>query len=163
MLAIHHHKAQQAPLPTLPPPQPARTTRAQRLAQALGPAHRLTRFRTSRECPTAEHARWRIIELLAVGFRPRRVAKCSVSQPAVVYSWQRRFNALCREDQRTCQSRHADPLFIPCTLAGLVHSSFAETCLLGYLAPGCSYPVTGPRRRSSPKRGSFAIMYFLLL
>ncbi len=38
-----------------------------------------------------------------------------------------------------------------------------KTCLLGYLAPGCSYPVTGPRRRSSPKRGFFAIMYFLLL
>jgi hypothetical protein len=51
------------------------TTRAQRLLQAIGPDHLLLRFRTYREYPTEEQARWRIIELLEVGFRPRRVAK----------------------------------------------------------------------------------------
>lgn len=39
------------------------TTLAQRLAQALGPDHLLLRFRTYREYPTEEQARWRIIEL----------------------------------------------------------------------------------------------------
>jgi hypothetical protein len=32
------------------------------LAQALGPEHLLIRFRTYREYPTEEQARWRIIE-----------------------------------------------------------------------------------------------------
>jgi len=41
-----------------------------------------------------EQARWRIIELLEVGFRPRRVAKLLGIQVAVVYYWQRRFHAL---------------------------------------------------------------------
>jgi Homeodomain-like domain len=70
------------------------TTHAQRLAQALGPDHLLLRFRTYREYPTEEQARWRIIALLEVGFRPRRVAQLLAIQPAVVYSWHRRFAAL---------------------------------------------------------------------
>jgi len=41
----------------------APTSHAQRLAQALGPDHLLMRFRTYREYPTEEQARWRIIEL----------------------------------------------------------------------------------------------------
>jgi transposase len=108
VLAWHHlspdvlkhrrQKAQQTPLPTLPPDQQLAlpfesTTLAQRLAQALGPAHLLVRFRTYREYPTEEQARWRIIELLEVGFRPRRVAKLLDIQPAVVYDWRRRFAA----------------------------------------------------------------------
>jgi len=52
------------------------------------------RFRTYREYPTEEQARWRIIELLEVGFRPRRVAQLLAIQPSVVYYWQRRFAAL---------------------------------------------------------------------
>jgi transposase InsO family protein len=60
----------------------------------LGPEHLLVRFRTYREYPTEEQARWRIIELLEVGFRPRRVAKLLAIQPAVVYHWKRRFAAL---------------------------------------------------------------------
>lgn len=51
------------------------------------------RFRTYREYPTEEQARWRIIELLEVGFRPRRVAKLLAIQPAVVYYWKYRFIA----------------------------------------------------------------------
>jgi len=51
------------------------------------------RFRTYREYPTEEQARWRIIELLEVGFRPRRIAHLLAIQPAVVYYWQRRFTA----------------------------------------------------------------------
>src|SRR5918992_779308 len=35
-----------------------------------------------------------LIELLEVGFRPRRVAKLLAIQVAVVYYWQRRFHAL---------------------------------------------------------------------
>ena len=68
-------------------------THAQRLPQALGPEHLLLRFRTYREYPTEEQARWRIIELLEVGFGPRRVAKLLAIQLAVVYHWQRRFHA----------------------------------------------------------------------
>jgi hypothetical protein len=67
------------------------TTLAQRLAQALGPDHLLLRFRTYREYPTEEQARWRIIELLEVGFRPRRIAPLRAIDPHVVYYWQRRF------------------------------------------------------------------------
>jgi transposase len=44
--------------------------------------------------PTEEQARWRIIELLEVGFRPRHVATLLAIQPAVVYHWKRRFAAL---------------------------------------------------------------------
>jgi hypothetical protein len=77
VLAWHHlspevlkhrrQQARQAPLPA-PPPDPQlallfeSTTLAQRLAQALGPEHLLIRFRTYREYPTEEQARWRIIE-----------------------------------------------------------------------------------------------------
>jgi transposase len=99
VLKSRRQKAQQAPLPALPPDQQlalpfAPTTLAQRLAQALGPEHLLVRFRTYREYPTEEQARWRIIELLEVGFRPRRVAKLLAIQPAVVYHWKQRFEAL---------------------------------------------------------------------
>ena len=59
-------------------------THAQRLLQALGPDHLLLRFRTYRAYPTKEQARWRIIELLDVGFRPRRGAKLLGSQVPVV-------------------------------------------------------------------------------
>jgi transposase len=63
------------------------------LALALGPEHLLLRFRTYDEYPTEEQARWRIIELLEVGFRPRRVAKLLAIQLPVVYHWKRRFDA----------------------------------------------------------------------
>ncbi|HSG17461.1 MAG TPA: helix-turn-helix domain-containing protein [Anaerolineae bacterium] len=96
-LAQLHQQGQQAPLPP-PLPAPAQmelllTPRswAQRLLHALGPEHLLIRFRTYREYPTEEQARWRIIELLDVGFRPRRVAKLLVIRPVVVYYWKRRF------------------------------------------------------------------------
>jgi hypothetical protein len=79
--------SQQLPLALEPP------THAQRLAQALGPDHLLLRFRTSRAYPTEEQARWRIIALVAVGFRPRRVAQLLAIQPAVVYDWHQRFAA----------------------------------------------------------------------
>jgi transposase len=96
VLQHRRQQAQQAPL-SAPNPQLALprepTTLAQRLAQALGPEHLLVRFRTYREYPTEEQARWRIIELLEVGFRPRRVAKLLDIQPAVVYHWKRRFDA----------------------------------------------------------------------
>ena len=98
VLQHRRQQAQQAPLPD-PPPDPQLalpfepTTLAQRLAQALGPAHLLVRFRTYREYPTEEQARWRVIELLEVGFRPRRVAALLAIQPPVVYHWKRRFNA----------------------------------------------------------------------
>ena len=61
----------------------------------------LIRFRTSHEDPAAEQARWRIIERLGVGFRPRRVAKPFAIQPAVVYSWARRFEAFGLEGLTT--------------------------------------------------------------
>jgi transposase InsO family protein len=98
VLKNRRQQAQQAPLSAQPSaPQLAlpfeSTTLAQRLAQALGPEHLLIRFRTYREYPTEEQARWRIIELLEVGFRPRRVAKLLDIQPAVVYHWKRRFDA----------------------------------------------------------------------
>jgi hypothetical protein len=51
------------------------------------------RFRTYREYPTAEQARWRIMALWEIGLRPRRVAHLLAIQPAVVYYWQRRFTA----------------------------------------------------------------------
>jgi hypothetical protein len=90
ILKHRRQKAQQAPLPPLhldqPPALPLEpTTRAQRLTQALGPEHLLVRFRTYREYPTEEQARWRIVELLQVGFRPRRVAALLDIQPPVVY------------------------------------------------------------------------------
>ena len=98
ILRHRRQQAQQAPFLPLPPDPPLAlplepTTLAQRLEQALGPAHRLSRFRTSREYPTEEQARWRIIELLEVGFRPRRVAKLLDLQPAVVDHGKRRFDA----------------------------------------------------------------------
>ncbi len=95
----HHHEAVQHAAPLAPPPaQPLvlpvePSTQAQRLALALGPEHLLLRFRTYDEYPTEEQARWRIIELLDVGFRPRRVAKLLAIQPPVVYHWKRRFAA----------------------------------------------------------------------
>lgn len=97
-LQSRRYQAQQAPLSAPPldqqlalPFEPS--TLAERLAQALGPQHVLLRFRTYREYPTEEQSRWRIIELLEVGFRPRRVAKLLAIQPAVVYDWKRRFAA----------------------------------------------------------------------
>ena len=99
VLKTRRQKAQQVSLSPLPLDQQLAlplesTTRAQRLAQALGPEHLLLRFRTYREYPTEEQARWRIIELLQVGFRPRRVAALLDIQPPVVYHWKRRFDAL---------------------------------------------------------------------
>jgi hypothetical protein len=96
VLQRHHHRA--AELPTLPWPSGEQLglpfepmTHAQRLEHALGPEHLLIRFRTYREYPTEEQARWRIMELLEVGFRPRRVAALLAIDPHVVYYWQRRF------------------------------------------------------------------------
>lgn len=63
------------------------------MALALGPEPLLLRFRTYDEYPTEEQARWRMIELLAVGFRPRRVAKRLDIPASVVYHWKRRFDA----------------------------------------------------------------------
>jgi transposase InsO family protein len=99
VLQSRRQKAQRAPLPAPPLDRPLTlplepTTLAQRLAQALSPEHVLLRFRTYREYPTEEQARWRIIELLQVGFRPRRVATLLAIQPPVVYHWKRRFDAL---------------------------------------------------------------------
>ncbi|MGH8067954.1 MAG: helix-turn-helix domain-containing protein [Candidatus Entotheonellia bacterium] len=59
----------------------------------MGPEHLLLRFRTYNKYSTEEQSRWRIIELLEVGFRPRRVAKLLAIQPPVVYDWKRRFDA----------------------------------------------------------------------
>jgi transposase len=97
-LQLHHHRAQQAPAPPWPPEHQLRlpfapTAHAPRLEQALGPEHLPVRFRTYREYPTAEQARWRIIELLEVGFRPRRIAALLAIDPHLVYRWQRRFKA----------------------------------------------------------------------
>jgi transposase len=97
-LQRHRQRAQQAPSPPCPPGHQLGlpfepTAYAQRLEQALGPEHLLIRFRTFREYPTEEQARWRIIELLEVGFRPRRVAALLAIDPHVVYDWQRRFKA----------------------------------------------------------------------
>ena len=61
--------------------------------QALGPEHLLVRFRPYREYPTDEQARWRIIERLEVGFRPRRIAAWLAIDPHLVSRWQRRFKA----------------------------------------------------------------------
>jgi transposase InsO family protein len=98
VLQRHWQRARQAPAPPWPaghqlglPFEP--TVYTQRLEQALGPEHLLIRFRTYREYPTEEQARWRIIELLEVGFRPRRVAALLAVDPHVVYDWQRRFKA----------------------------------------------------------------------
>lgn len=96
VLQHHRLRAQQAPVPPWPP-EPSLglpfdpTAHAQRLAHALGPEPLLIRFRTDREYPTEEQARWRIIERLEVGFRPRRIALLLASDPQVVYYWQRRF------------------------------------------------------------------------
>ena len=95
---LHHHRAQQTPaLPWLPgaqlglPFEPA--THAQRLEQAPGPEHLWLRFRTYGEYPTEEQARWRLIELWEVGFRPRRIAAVLAIDPHLVYRGQRRFKA----------------------------------------------------------------------
>jgi hypothetical protein len=95
-LQRHHQAASQPSLPLPPPTQPLALplephTLAQRLALAWGPEHLLLRFRPDDEYPTEEQARWRIIELLEVGFRPRRVATLLAIQPPVVYHWTRRF------------------------------------------------------------------------
>jgi transposase len=97
-LQRHYQVALQASLPSSLPAQQLTLplephTLAQRLALALGPEHLLLRFRTYDEYPTEEQARWRIMELLEVGFRPRRVAKLLAIQPPVVYHWKRRFDA----------------------------------------------------------------------
>jgi hypothetical protein len=52
------------------------------------------RFRTYRAYPTEEQARWRLIALLEVGFRPRRIAHLLAIQPALVYYWPRRCTTL---------------------------------------------------------------------
>jgi transposase InsO family protein len=95
-LQRHRQRAHQAPSPPWPPRHQLGlpfepTAHAQRLEQALGPEYLLIRFRTYREYPTEEQARWRIMELLEVGFRPRRVASLLAIDPHVVYHWQRRF------------------------------------------------------------------------
>jgi transposase InsO family protein len=98
VLTHRRQQAQQALFPA-PPPAPhlalpfEPTTLAQRLAQALGPEPLLIRLRAYREYPTEAQARWRIIEVLEVGFRPRRVAALLEIQPAVVYHGTRRFDA----------------------------------------------------------------------
>jgi transposase len=99
-IALQHHRqvARQAPLQPSSPTQQLTLplephTLAQRLALALGPEHLLLRFRTDDEYPTEEQARWRIIALFEVGFRPWRVAKRLAIQPPVVYHWKRRFDA----------------------------------------------------------------------
>jgi len=99
VLRLHYQTTQQASLPPFSAGQQLEltlepTTHTQRLRQALGPDHLLLRFWTYREYPTEEQARWRIIELLEVGFRPRRVAKLLGIQVPGVYYWQRRFQAL---------------------------------------------------------------------
>jgi leucine-zipper of insertion element IS481 len=65
-LQLHHHRAQQVPSPPWPPGHQLSLpfelmAHAPRLEQALGPEHLLIRFRTYREYPTEEQARWRII------------------------------------------------------------------------------------------------------
>ena len=60
------------------------------MEQALGPEHLLLRFRTYHEYPTEEQARWRIIERLEVGFRPRRIATWLAIDPHVIYYWRQR-------------------------------------------------------------------------
>jgi transposase InsO family protein len=97
-LRLHHHRAAQVPPLPWPPEEQLGlplepTTHAQRLEQALGPEHLLVRFRTYGEYPTEEQARWRIIELLEVGFRPRRIAALLAIDPHLIYRWQRRFKA----------------------------------------------------------------------
>jgi transposase InsO family protein len=97
-LQHHHQRARQAPSLPWPPGHQLGLPfepvgHAQRLDQALSPEHLLTRFRTYREYPTDEQARWRIMELLEVGFRPRRVAALLAIDPHVVYYWQRRFKS----------------------------------------------------------------------
>jgi hypothetical protein len=89
VLRLHYQTTQQAALPPFPVSQQLdlaldSTPHAQRLLQALGPEYLLLRFRTYREYPTEEQARWRIIALLEVGFRPRRVANLLGIQVAVV-------------------------------------------------------------------------------
>jgi Integrase core domain/Homeodomain-like domain len=106
VLRLHHQATQYTSLPPLPSGRQLDlalepTTRAERLAHALGPDHVLIRFRTYHEYPTAEQARWRIIELLEVGFRPRRVAQLLAIQPAVVYYWSRRFQSFGLEGLTT--------------------------------------------------------------
>jgi transposase len=96
VLQLHYQSAQHAAPPSWPPASQMHlplepTTYAQRLEQALGPEHLLLRFRTYHEYPTEAQARWRIIELLEVGFRPRRIAKLLAIDPHVVYYWRQRF------------------------------------------------------------------------
>ena len=98
VLPRHHHRAAQVPARPWPSEEPLGlpsepTTQAQRLAHALGPEHLGLRFRTYRAYPTDEQARGRIIERLAVGFRPRRGAARLEIAPQVVSHWQRRFRA----------------------------------------------------------------------
>jgi len=97
-MQLHHQSTLHAAPPSWPPaPQMSLplepTTHAQRLEHALGPEYLLLRFRTYHEYPTEEQARWRIIELLEVGFRPRRIASLLAIDPHVVYYWRQRFQA----------------------------------------------------------------------
>jgi len=97
-IQLHHQSAQSASSPSWPsapqmslPLEP--TTQAQRLEHALGPEHLRLRFRTYHEYPTEEQARWCIIELVEVGFRPRRIATLLAIAPHVVDYWRQRFRA----------------------------------------------------------------------
>src|SRR5262249_2302369 len=114
VLRLHYQTTQQASLPPFPVQQQLDlaldpTTHAQRLLQALGPEHLLLQFRTYLHYHTEEQARWRVIELLEVGFRPRRIAKLLDIQVAVVYYWQHRFQAFGLVGLAT-QSRTATPI-----------------------------------------------------
>src|SRR5690349_12679122 len=113
-LRFHDQTTHQVALPPFPVSQQLdlaldSTPHAQRVRQALGPEHLLLRFRTSREYPTEEQARGRIIALLEVGFRPRRVAHLLGIQVAVVYAWQRRCTT-CGLIGLTTQSRSDTPI-----------------------------------------------------
>jgi hypothetical protein len=113
-LRLHDQTTPQASLPPFPVHQQLAlaldpTPHAQRLLQALGPEHLLLRCRTYRAYPMEEPARWRISELLEVGFRPRRRAQLLAIQVAVVYDWQRRFQA-CGLVGLTTQSRTDTPI-----------------------------------------------------
>jgi transposase IS481 family protein len=125
-LRQHHEALQQAHLPPFAAGQQLLlalepTTHAQRLAQALGPDHLLLRFRTYREYPTEEQARWRIIELLEVGFRPP--GGWHISWPASRRL--RRVPAVCRlgldrlDHADSCGHRHHDEGLGPGSDGGL--------------------------------------------
>jgi transposase InsO family protein len=91
------------------------------------------RFRTSRDYPTEEQARWRIIDLLEIGLRPRRIAPLLAIQPAVVYDWQRRLTA-CGLPGLTTRTREetAIPTRVSVQAMLEVFQRLDNTPLLGY-------------------------------